>query len=455
MGKRQVGSTARRVRWSAEAVLWVLAALAAMAAAGVALSAPVSAQGAVGAPSCGGRVVQLSEGFNLVGVVDSRPASSYGVGTVFGWEPGSQQFLGWRDGTPTALNRLDRLIGGGGVWLEVARAGVQVSQAPGRGESREMMLEAGWNLVTWTGPDATPAGEAFAPGRFAGAEAPLVSAMGFDNVGKRFQTYAPRLPAALIDLERVDFGQAVWLQLRSPARWSIAGTGPCRVEPGSVAPAPETPAPETGAPETGAPADASPLPFAQSPVDLGLVTSVSPPGQLRGNDYKGHGLFRVASTETTVVMPAGAELYEGSRYIQSGEVQYLLYFRLPGGLVFIFDHVLEPSAPVLAAFTGAPAAKVDDSRTYGLTPTTLATGEVVATAVGFRGDGNAFVDFGVYDLSAPNAASQAGDFAGDRSTWRDAGALCWFGMFGAEAEASIRAVLGATSQEGTVSDLCD
>ena len=435
-----------------------MAAVAAVVAAVAAFSPPVAAAGHAGEPptaeagshACGERVVALSEGFNLVGLVAPASPGGFAARAVYGWEAGSQSFASWRAGVPASLNGLEMLAAGGGAWLEAGPgAGVLVLRG-GPQASRTASLVAGWNLVTWTGPEGTAAAQAFAAKTFTGEMPPLIAALSFDNASKRFSAYDTLLPAALSDLRALAFGQALWLQMGEAAAWTIPGTGPCG---GTDAGVPDP----AGIPEADPEVEAVPAAdfrFERTPVDLSLVTSVSPPGQLRGNDYKGHGLFRVPSTETTVVMPAAAELYEGSRYIQSGEVQYLLYFRLPSGLVFIFDHVLDPSAQVLAAFEGAPAPPVDDSRTYALIRTSFAAGEVVATAIGFRADGNAFLDFGVYDLTTRNAASASAGFAGDPTGWRDANALCWYAMFGPEAEAAIRAVVATASMESGASDIC-
>ena len=115
------------------------------------------------------------------------------------------------------------------------------------------------------------------------------------------------------------------------------------------------------------------------------MTAIGAPGQVRGNDYKGHGLFRVTDNDTTVVSPTTAVLYDGSRYIEGGTVQYLLAFRITPDLFFILDHILDPSPKVLAAFADAPEPLVDDSRTYPLLiEQTFAPGDVVATAIGAR-----------------------------------------------------------------------
>ena len=189
------------------------------------------------------------------------------------------------------------------------------------------------------------------------------------------------------------------------------------------------------------------------PVDLALVSSIGAPGQVRGGNYKGHGYLRLTSNDVAISLPAAATLYEGGRYIEAGEVQYLLYFRTACGRVVLFDHVLQPSAAVLAAFAGKPEARPDDSRTYPLPAIAFAAGSRVADAVGFRGLANASFDFGVYDLTKPNAASQRAGFQGNTSMWRDANALCWYDMFGSDA-ARIRSLVGLDSVEGAASDVC-
>ena len=76
-------------------------------------------------------------------------------------------------------------------------------------------------------------------------------------------------------------------------------------------------------------------PMLASPADLSLATSVLYPGQLRGNDYKAHGGLRFdnsQSHEITVKIPMNAKLTSGSRYIEQGEIQYLLEFTTACGI---------------------------------------------------------------------------------------------------------------------------
>src|SRR3990167_2451200 len=67
----------------------------------------------------------------------------------------------------------------------------------------------------------------------------------------------------------------------------------------------------------------------QAPTDLSKVTAILYPGQTRGGDYKAHGGLRFDNAKTndvTVVAPMAATVYEGSRYIEMGEVQYMFDF---------------------------------------------------------------------------------------------------------------------------------
>lgn len=193
--------------------------------------------------------------------------------------------------------------------------------------------------------------------------------------------------------------------------------------------------------------------FARPPIDTRLLLTIGLPGQVRGSDYKGHGYFRLSRNDASVVLPIAATLYEGSRYIEAGEVQYLLYFRTKCGLVLVFDHIQTPSPAVLYAFEGKPKAKPDDSRTYSLPSVPLDAGAPIASVVGFPQSSNAAVDFGVYDRSKPNSASKRPGFPGDKGTWRDANALCWLDMFSASTNELFRSLAGE-SVEGTSSDVC-
>ncbi len=428
----------------------LLVALVALGPNPVANARPAHAQ--TQSSSCDPLTVPLAPGFNLVGVLDATPPGllAPGAAAVFGWNAAAQQYNSWRPGLPPALNTLATVDAHAAVWISVDDGGPASITIPTTPQTaRAAPMSDGWNVTTWTGPNATPVADAFSPQAFGAqliVQSPFVSAMTYDNMTQRFNTFDTRLPEALSTLTQLNFGDAVWISLVAGLDWLIPGSTPC-----------DDPTDE-GSPDDGNPTtNASPLDgflFDTTPVDLVLVTAIGAPGQLRGNDYKGHGLFRTDSNDTIVVSPIAAVLYDGSAYIADGTVQYLLSFRISPDLVFILDHVLDPSQKVLDAFVGQPPPLVDDSRTRPLIEQTFAAGDVIATAIGFRDTNNAFVDFGFYDLSRPNDASQQPGFEGDPSTSRDANAVCWYGRFGPDAEQIILPLVGLFSAEGATSDIC-
>ena len=137
----------------------------------------------------------------------------------------------------------------------------------------------------------------------------------------------------------------------------------------------------------------------QSPVDMTLVSGILYPGQYRGGNYKPHGGFRFDGKDNnavTVTAPFDATLTVGSRYIEQGEIQYVLWFENACGIAYRFDHLLTLTPEIQKLVDTLPAAKPDDSRTTRFaTPMTVKAGDVIATAVGFAKNKNVSVDWGV------------------------------------------------------------
>lgn len=191
-----------------------------------------------------------------------------------------------------------------------------------------------------------------------------------------------------------------------------------------------------------------PNPFTfTSPVDLTLATSILYPGQVRGNDYKPHGGFRFDNTSDgtiTVRAPYSGVIVQASRYIESGEVQYLFEFQNSCGIAWRFDHLKTLSTTMQAVADKLPEAKVDDSRTTPVSPpVTIDSGATLATNIGESN--NTFVDWGVYDLRNHNGITKS------NNTLASYG-VCWFDWLSASDEATVRA-LPATADNKT-SDYC-
>ena len=205
-----------------------------------------------------------------------------------------------------------------------------------------------------------------------------------------------------------------------------------------------------------APTCADDLDF-QLPVDEAVVTGVLYPGQVRG-EYKPHGGLRFdssASTDVTVRAPLDAYATRAAAYLSGGEIQYMIDFTLPCGILYRFDHLRILSPKLAAAVTHLPEPAELDSRTYALRePLLIEQGEVVATAAGFITQANVFIDVGVYDVRQKNVASQRAGWPSDDHGWSELApyALCWLELLPEDLEGRLRAL--PSGNEGKVSDYC-
>lgn len=195
-----------------------------------------------------------------------------------------------------------------------------------------------------------------------------------------------------------------------------------------------------------------------SPVDVSKATAVLYPGQTRGGNYKAHGgfLFRgLANADVSVKVPLDAQVVQGSRYIEQGEVQYLFDLQSPCGIRVRFDHLLTLSPAFAALAEQLPAAQVNNSQsTKFQTPYAVKTGDAVATAVGFAKTKSVTVDFGVYDLRQKNVKSQDVTWAADHSPEQAHYAVCWLDWLSGADSAKAKALPGGDQNAGKTSDFC-
>lgn len=204
-----------------------------------------------------------------------------------------------------------------------------------------------------------------------------------------------------------------------------------------------------------------PFVFDQSPVNVSAVTSVLYPGQTRGNNYKAHGGFAFDNSQTNeiaVSLPLDAFLVEGSRYIESGEVQYLLDFVSDCGIAVRFDHLRILSDDVMKIIDdNFPEAKVNESRTTKVHPAVkFQAGDSIATSVGFIETKNVSFDFGVYDYRQRNEASKDPTFASEKGLFASQTfyGVCWFSMLPQADAQRIQSLPSRDVQMGTTSDYC-
>lgn len=194
--------------------------------------------------------------------------------------------------------------------------------------------------------------------------------------------------------------------------------------------------------------------FLRSPVDVATAESILYPGQVRGGDYKPHGGFRFKNTtkNVTVRAPMDANLTRASRYIEIGEVQHLLEFVNPCGIMYRFDHLYTLSPAMAKAISSLPPAKKDDSRTTVINPpVSVKAGDTIATAVGFPKSKNISFDWGVYDLRTKNNASKGAAWAASHGAELAQHGVCWFNLVAASDTKKIKALPGTGSK---TSDYC-
>ena len=192
-----------------------------------------------------------------------------------------------------------------------------------------------------------------------------------------------------------------------------------------------------------------------TPVDIDSASGVLYPGQKRAGDYKAHGGFRFdrAGNDISVVAPMDALIYRAARYTVGGEIQYTFDFIAPCGVMYRFGHLRELSPKLAAISEKLPPPKENDSRGFSVEPGIMVTsGEEIATAIGFIGTGNSFLDFGVYDLRTKNEASKNPEWAKEHDKEQAHHAICWFDLLPAQDASRVWEL--PTGIEGPSSDFC-
>jgi len=208
---------------------------------------------------------------------------------------------------------------------------------------------------------------------------------------------------------------------------------------------------------------ACPSPFDVSmPIDLSRVTSVLYPGQYRSGQYKPHSGYRFDTShpgEVTVTAPFAADVYSGSRHLQSGEVQYYFDFLHPCGIRYRLDH-LHTLSPKFQAIADAhvPLNPEGDSSSRDFEPIPVAQGEVVATAVGFFGVGgnpeNVGMDWGIYDLRHTNTRSLDPAWSAVHPNEQEQHAVCVWDWLAPDVRAQVLAKPAGDMVSGSQSDYC-
>ncbi len=166
----------------------------------------------------GAHSVLLLDGWNLVGwtgqgsVADAVASLAGDVEVIFGWDPVLQEFKNFRPRGPRDLNTLDELQPGEGLWVRLSGPGLWRQPTPSG--ARDVPLEPGANLVTWTGPDQAPVKTAVADLGDA-----LTALFTWDADEQRFLRYSPGSPDRVNDARTLNFGHGVWVFVDRAVVW--------------------------------------------------------------------------------------------------------------------------------------------------------------------------------------------------------------------------------------------
>ncbi|MEK6760897.1 MAG: hypothetical protein AABX93_03160 [Nanoarchaeota archaeon] len=212
---------------------------------------------------------------------------------------------------------------------------------------------------------------------------------------------------------------------------------------------------------SGAPPECDePLIF-PSPADIKLASSILYPGQIRGGDYKPHGGIRFDGLENNgvdVYAPMDGNLFMAARHLESGEVQYSLYFTNDCGMLYKLDHLRELTSKFNSIMEKIPMGGEGDSRTTQIFPSIfVGKGEHVATKIGIEANKNIFFDFGVYDLRKTNGVVYDEEFRAKFYNIDQFGthALCWLDYLEGEEKNIAKSLQGGDGISGKTSDYCD
>ena len=174
-----------------------------------------------GPPPDGSRAAQLLPGWNMVGwtgpattPTEATAGIAASIGAVFAWEAQAETFLRFDPAAPPFLNSLTEFSTGEGLWLFVPPPALLFWEQPEFTGPRSVPLQAGFNLVTWTGPDGASVADAVA-----GLGGALRSLFVWDAGAQTFRSYNPAQPAFLNTATQLRFGDGLWIEVATPLTW--------------------------------------------------------------------------------------------------------------------------------------------------------------------------------------------------------------------------------------------
>lgn len=198
--------------------------------------------------------------------------------------------------------------------------------------------------------------------------------------------------------------------------------------------------------------------------DLGLVTAVMDPGQVRGGNYKGHGGFHMTTSDVVVRSPLDGYIVGAAAYLERqmnnpnspAEIQYIMDIQHPCGFMVRFDHLKELS-PEIAKALASLKVREDTQGAMLNPPVPVTRGQVIATKIGhLEYSINRSFDFGAYDVRAvqPNRRTRDQLLAFGPDGQLGMYAICWFDLFGSANASVLRNLPRPSTEAAQGSDIC-
>lgn len=163
----------------------------------------------------------ISDGWNIVGWTGSAAieagelieAVHAPVSRIFAFDT-SDGAASFDSTLPAAVNSLETVTSGAGIWLFSDGGGTYSAPTPALPATLE--LAAGFNLVTWLGSSGTPIAQAVASLGDA-----LSATFIWDASAQDFERYTPSAPAALNSSRTLSRGEGLWLLVDRQVGWEL------------------------------------------------------------------------------------------------------------------------------------------------------------------------------------------------------------------------------------------
>ncbi|MXY87727.1 MAG: hypothetical protein F4Y92_02565 [Dehalococcoidia bacterium] len=162
-----------------------------------------------------------SEATDAGGLFEAIPA----LEAAYAWDAVTQAFKGAGRDDPAGTGDLTTIAPGMGLWLLLGGEEPVTWTRPATPEGGFVSLRPGWNLVAWAGRDGAAPEEAFA---FLGED--LLAAAAWDAAAGKFRPHYPDAPPAVTTLQRLELGEALWLNVGAERRWLQPGATVATVE---------------------------------------------------------------------------------------------------------------------------------------------------------------------------------------------------------------------------------